>query len=240
MSDATAKKKFFDLLENMEGATTETELKALIEKNLNAFGIEYFVVCPLAGLVSRDHGWMLNYDLEWRNRYFVNKYRYFDPVVTTLMEGGGGIPWKEIREKTRPRTKGWQILNEGKEFGLSDGYAFPILGPNGYFAAAAFAGPRVDDDPSVSQILRLLGVYTHARILSLANPLIEQAPNLTGREREILAWVATGRSDSEIGEILTISETTVHMHVENAKRKLGAKRRISAVIEALRHRLLRI
>lgn len=61
---------------------------------------------------------------------------------------------------------------------------------------------------------------------------------LTDREREILAWIAEGKSDASIGQILCISSKTVNYHVENAKRKFAVATRIQAVIAAIRHDML--
>ena len=58
--------------------------------------------------------------------------------------------------------------------------------------------------------------------------------SLTPREREIMQWVASGKTDDEIGDILSIGATTVTSHVENAKQKLDAFRRTYAVVQALR------
>ena len=61
---------------------------------------------------------------------------------------------------------------------------------------------------------------------------------VTAREREILGWVAVGKSDWAIGRLLAISDKTVNFHVENAKRKLGVGTRVQAVIVALRSGLI--
>jgi DNA-binding CsgD family transcriptional regulator len=58
-------------------------------------------------------------------------------------------------------------------------------------------------------------------------------PPLSERERECLSWVATGKSDWEIGEILSISEKTANAHIERAKTKLGVPTRMQAVVMAL-------
>jgi DNA-binding CsgD family transcriptional regulator len=60
------------------------------------------------------------------------------------------------------------------------------------------------------------------------------AERVTARESEILAWIAAGKSDWAIGQILNISGKTVNFHVENAKRKLGAATRVQAVLAAMR------
>ena len=59
---------------------------------------------------------------------------------------------------------------------------------------------------------------------------------LTFRETEILCWIARGKSDWEIGEILQISSKTVNFHVENAKRKFGVPTRVQAVLVAVWNR----
>lgn len=61
---------------------------------------------------------------------------------------------------------------------------------------------------------------------------------LSDREREILACVARGLSDREIGEQLVLSPHTVHRHVANIRRKLGRTSRSAAVAEAARLGLL--
>lgn len=62
---------------------------------------------------------------------------------------------------------------------------------------------------------------------------------LTGREREVLADMAEGLSNSAIAGHLHISEETVKTHVKSLLRKLGALDRTQAVSLALRSGLLR-
>lgn len=57
---------------------------------------------------------------------------------------------------------------------------------------------------------------------------------LTGREREIVAWVATGRSNDEIAAELFISPATVRTHVGRAMLKLNARDRAQLVVFAVR------
>lgn len=57
---------------------------------------------------------------------------------------------------------------------------------------------------------------------------------LTMREIEVLRWIATGKSDWQVGQILGISAKTVNYHVENVKRKYAVATRIKAVVLAVR------
>lgn len=64
------------------------------------------------------------------------------------------------------------------------------------------------------------------------------APALTPRETEILALVAAGRSNGEIGRQLFISTKTVSVHVSNILGKLGAAGRTEAAALARRDGLV--
>ncbi len=57
---------------------------------------------------------------------------------------------------------------------------------------------------------------------------------LSGREREVLAQIARGRTNREIGERLFISQKTVGVHVGNILSKLGVSGRVEAAAVAIR------
>jgi DNA-binding NarL/FixJ family response regulator len=61
---------------------------------------------------------------------------------------------------------------------------------------------------------------------------------LTAREQEILALVAQGRTNGEIGRQLFISTKTVSVHVSNILAKLGAAGRTEAAAIARREGVL--
>jgi predicted ATPase/DNA-binding CsgD family transcriptional regulator len=61
--------------------------------------------------------------------------------------------------------------------------------------------------------------------------------DLTPREQEVLALVASGMSDGEIAESLVISKKTASVHVANIKAKLGASSRVEVATIAVRESL---
>ena len=63
-------------------------------------------------------------------------------------------------------------------------------------------------------------------------------PVLSRREREVLGWIAQGKTARETSEVLSIAERTVEAHVNSAMRKLKAKTRTHAVAIALRDRVI--
>jgi DNA-binding CsgD family transcriptional regulator len=57
---------------------------------------------------------------------------------------------------------------------------------------------------------------------------------LTPRESEVLAWVAKGKTNAEIGVILQMSGRTVQKHLEHVYQKLGVGTRTTATVAALK------
>jgi DNA-binding CsgD family transcriptional regulator len=56
--------------------------------------------------------------------------------------------------------------------------------------------------------------------------------SLTERELECLTWVALGKTDSEIGELIGRAPSTARFHVESAIEKLGVNNRARAAAVA--------
>ncbi|AYM58122.1 response regulator [Agrobacterium fabrum] len=55
---------------------------------------------------------------------------------------------------------------------------------------------------------------------------------LTTRESEVLLWIAKGKSNRDIGDILGLSARTVNKHLEQIYVKLGVENRASAAVKA--------
>ncbi|MFE2263674.1 response regulator transcription factor [Streptomyces griseosporeus] len=69
-----------------------------------------------------------------------------------------------------------------------------------------------------------------------AEPLPQHC-GLTDRERQVLAQLARGLSNAEIGRELALAEATVKKHLTNAMRKTGQSDRLRAALYAHRHGL---
>jgi DNA-binding NarL/FixJ family response regulator len=64
--------------------------------------------------------------------------------------------------------------------------------------------------------------------------VVDELVGLTGRERQVLAEVAAGRTNSQIAGRLFISERTVGVHVSHILEKLQVRSRVQASAVYLR------
>jgi DNA-binding CsgD family transcriptional regulator len=84
-------------------------------------------------------------------------------------------------------------------------------------------------------------VYRQGRdrlTISRANGMLLLEPSrdelgLTSRERDVLGWVARGKTNPEVAEILWVTPSTVRKHLENIYAKLGVHTRTAAVTRFL-------
>ena len=76
---------------------------------------------------------------------------------------------------------------------------------------------------------------------TIASKLAESMarPELTKRELQILEYIANGRSNKEIGQILFISEHTVKTHVKSILAKLDAIGRTEAIAVGIKRGLIK-
>jgi DNA-binding CsgD family transcriptional regulator len=103
-------------------------------------------------------------------------------------------------------------------------------------ATAAVIAERVPVPPLLTEIYGLAG---RARLpTGVDEPTATNADfGLTPREREVLALLAAGRTNGEIGKALYIGTKTASTHVSAVLRKLGVTNRVEAAAVAHRHSL---
>jgi DNA-binding CsgD family transcriptional regulator len=100
---------------------------------------------------------------------------------------------------------------------------------NGHGAGLVAVGPgdgAAGDDGSRSPLAR--------GVVGEAAPERTDTFGLSRREREVLALIAEGRTNREIGERLFISQKTVGVHVGNILAKLRVSGRVEAAAVAIR------
>lgn len=105
----------------------------------------------------------------------------------------------------------------------------------------------LNDDSKGPSIEFLASISAHEHLLRLVDlksnedtiQRLREAFSVTGREADVLLWIANGKTNREIGLILNMSPRTVNKHLEQVFRKLGVENRTAAAAAAI-HCLARV
>jgi DNA-binding NarL/FixJ family response regulator len=95
--------------------------------------------------------------------------------------------------------------------------------------------PKSASRQIILSALRLVlsgGVYLPQNVLESPAPLATDG-ELTLRQREVLRWLARGKSNKEIADALGMAENTVRVHVAAILKYLDVRNRAEAVFAAL-------
>ena len=92
-----------------------------------------------------------------------------------------------------------------------------------------------DEASAAAEEVRATATYERLGVMGRTEP--ELPDGLTARECEVLAHVAEGKSNRDIGEELFISDRTVARHLTNIFHKIGLTNRTEAARYAIEHRI---
>lgn len=229
----------FQFAEKIEALHSFEDICLAISDELSWFGFKFVTsfLMPGPGEKFKSGIHFNTRPQEYIDRYETENYVDKDPVVTELRHCTSPFSWTDVKSKRRLKRSEKRIIDEASEFGANDGLIIPILTLTGSISLFCPCGENPDLSPRARRAVELICLYAHEAIKrKLIEIQRDNTPHipLTPREREVMKWVAAGKSDYEIGEILSISSGTVKIHVENAKRKLDAFRRTFAIVKAIR------
>jgi LuxR family quorum sensing-dependent transcriptional regulator len=162
-----------------------------------------------------------------------------DPVIRHLRCSVKPFEWSDARYDPETEPGAAALMQLRADFGFGRAFVVPIPGPAGSAAGVSMSGSNPELTAQGRPAIHLIALCAFDRAASLR---VAPRPNpfLTAREREVLTWVAAGKSAWEIGEILNIAKRTVDEHAQTATRKLGAATRTQAVALAIRDRFISV
>lgn len=129
-----------------------------------------------------------------------------------------------------------RFVNALATFGMGRGLVVPIARPANLPACVWLAGENPDLDEDAKQAIQLIALFAASKAHSLSRqPQVAALKSkLTRREREVLQWIAAGKTSWEIGSILGVSERAINNVIADAMIKLDAVTRAQAVVNAIR------
>jgi len=142
-----------------------------------------------------------------------------------------------------------RITRDLAELNLGISLVHGIPSPQGGGAHSFFAFIAMHSEPNQREqalvqalVPHMFGAYCRAlardKVPDSPHEALETDSGVTEREIEILRWVRHGKSNQEIGMILSISPLTVKNHIQKILRKLQASNRAQAVSKAIAMKLL--
>jgi DNA-binding CsgD family transcriptional regulator len=182
----------------------------------------------------------------WIDIYIVEGLTEHDPLPAAAAVNLMPFRWSDLiagragMALTGDQRRAFDI---GAAHGWREGICVPIHGPGAYLVLGSFAGEAPDTSAEAMAGLHLLTLHAHVRLAALharqpAAPAEAAGAALSPREIEALACVFSGLTDAGTGRKIGVSERTARFHIDNARRKLGAKTRAQAVAAALAMGLL--
>jgi len=193
---------------------------------------------PLLPKSVQRFGIINTYPHLWQNRYREMGFGQIDPVLQCATGHNSPFTWSQLLNELPLSRLQRTMFYEAQEAGLYNGIGLPFVGPGtqigGIAMATSFKSAR--GLPS----LDLMSAYsnqffvTFKRLAGAAPIRCSLARPLSLRESELLMWLATGKSDRDIGELMSISHNTVNGYLRKIFEKLEVHDRTSAVARAVK------
>ena len=230
-----------DFFERLADADTQDALGSAVTSLRDAYDTDHIAYhCVRSG--GAQWG-ATTYADDWVDAYVENGFHTVDPVVLTCFRRITPVDWKALDWSPRSARA---LLAEAVGHGIGNqGCSLPVRGPDGQFALFTVNGTANDEtwarfgDDRMDELI-LAAHYINERAISLEVEAGADGPmrTLSPRETDALSLLACGRSRAQAAERLAISEHTLRVYIEGARRKLGAANTTHAVAAALSRGLI--
>lgn len=197
--------------------------------------LDYATYCAVNTVSDQVIGFT-TYDDAWKEHYTSQRFQNIDPTLHLPMRSIAPIDWQRLREHRDFD----RVFEHARDFKIKDqGLSVPIHGPYGEVGLISVTrdcslGTWEKLRKNVITELQTAAVSLHDTVMqsdTLGYAL--RRPQLSSRECEVLQWTAAGKSQIDIGVILTISSRTVEVHLRSARSKLSALSTPQAVGRAI-------
>lgn len=182
---------------------------------------------------AMQRGWK-----NWSRRYFAGGLMSSDPIRAHAAVSCVPFRWSEVPNLRSISPEEDRHHQEMMQHYQDDGLAIPVFGPGGRNGYVVLAFPKGFTLSSrVMAEFRVVSQFAHQRSCELVSLRVKSAP-LSPREQEVLSWMARGKSNSVIADIIGVSSNTVDTHVRRIFVKLQVSDRVSAAIIGMGHGLI--
>jgi DNA-binding CsgD family transcriptional regulator len=170
----------------------------------------------------------------YSDSYLSNQWDKIDPIVHHIHSIRRPVVWADICARARLNGRQKIFLEDCRDLGVHSGITIPLHGPGSEVDLISLSlrdEKRIDCERL--PLVHALTVQYRLRLSELQGDLVHPVQTLTFKETECLRWCKEGKTNWEIGEIMSISEKTVEFHLSNTIRKLSVSNRITAVVKGI-------
>ena len=226
-------------LDQIGKAETPAELWRLLRRYFRRKGfrgLAYFVVSR--GASGERKGFNIfhrGFPKSVTEAYINEGYGEMDPGPAFALARGMPTRWSDMAKLIDAEAIYGGFRARMREAGLGDGYHLPVFGPggrNGNISVGNVAGEEVLENAPVEE-MHLAAQAAHMRLCQLLPDYPALEKPLSARELEILGWVARGKSNGVIADILHLSGATVDTYLRRIYDKLDVSDRTSAAVRGV-------
>ena len=222
----------------LNASSSEAALADALEQISKELGFSYYALTHHVDIRQAPQRAIRldNYPPQWVEYFDDNKLGPSDPVHRASHMTGAGFTWSQLSSLIQLTPRDLEILERAGGNGLGDGFTVPAHVPgesNGSCSFATRVGEAVPAERLVEAQLVGIFAFEAARRLWRVRGEMPLPLKLTDRQRDCVLWVARGKSDWEISQILGISEETVIQHLKQARGRYGVSRRTMLAVSAL-------
>jgi LuxR family transcriptional regulator/LuxR family quorum-sensing system transcriptional regulator CciR len=170
----------------------------------------------------------------WRETYLAEELHLCDPLARRAVNFTRPYFWTEASQLPNLTLDEREYLQRAAAQNMGEGIGIPLFGPAGRNGYAALGFGQAERPPA-DEVLELQAAAQMGH-LAYCRLLLKDLPNgtvLSAREREILRWVARGRTNSQIAEVLQLSRNTVETYIRRCFEKLDVNDRVSAALRGI-------
>jgi LuxR family quorum sensing-dependent transcriptional regulator len=201
------------------------------------------LTCAASGIVtgpraaSGDPFHFNNWPIEWRNLYARENYLHIDPLAKHALSSGEPATWTDVIASLPRTDPGRKVHAAAIRYGFSEGMVVPLRNGAGEIGMVTMGGDRAKLTADETIFLTAISSTTFFAAEALLAAAQDSAARgaFTPRELDCIGLLGDGLTDAEIASALKISRETVVSHMENARRKVGARSRAHLLSIAMRY-----
>jgi DNA-binding CsgD family transcriptional regulator len=213
---------------------SQDTVEQFMDQMCRRLGVEYASYGTVDPVTRVARGYA-TYKQDWKEHYVTNRLQLIDPTIHRSALSVAPVDWSRLARDSNFS----KVFRSAHDFGISpQGMTVPIRGAFGERGLLNVTAAMSQSEwhrlsRAIVGELQIAAVHLHDAVIraDLMEPLAR--PILSSRECEVLQWVAAGKSQQDVGDILSISSRTVEVHLRSAREKLGALTTVQAVGRAI-------